>query len=167
MGRGAAPTAEQRVIANELRAAQRGHQSEQHDGKDGHGAGEREHADVDVNFLEPRQPWRRGDDTVEQPSRDEQARGESYAREQRAFGQQLRHQAAAGCAERLPNGELALAPRAAGQQHAGEIGARHEEHKPRGAEEYPDRPPHGPNQLLPQRRDPNADRIGVAAVLVL
>ena len=58
------------------------------------------------------------------------------------FGEELAQQADPAGAERRAHGQLRLARRRAREQQVGDVGARHEQHEPDGAEQDQERRPH-------------------------
>ena len=107
---------------------QRGDQSEHHacDRDDAEGEQQRRAVDGERETERKVAHWKRSDQDVDGPEREQDAKCAAGGRQQEAFGEKLADQAGAGGAERQADGDLPLAHRGAREQQAGEIGGHDE-----------------------------------------
>ena len=130
----------------------RGNEPSDDAGSDGDAQRERQHRRIQVHFVQSRNRFRsKRDQRVEAPRRKQHAENAAGEREQQSLGEQLPQDAPAPAAERSADGELALACRAACEQHAGDVRASDEEHQYDRAEQRLQRRPHRTDQIVEQR----------------
>jgi hypothetical protein len=113
---------------------------------------------ADTDGRDPRQAGRRKRaDHGDAPERERQPDDPAYRREERAFRQQLPHQAPSSGAERSAHRKFAAARRRSRQQQVADVRADHHKKKSDDAEQYQKCRADVADDLMVQREDGHAD----------
>ena len=133
-------------------ALQRRHQTEQGAGHDRDAEREREDVPVETEVERNRRRQRevRGGQQVEQPDRQPDAGAAGQQAQQRRLGQQTPHERPARRAQRQAHRDLLAPVECAGEQEAGEVGARQQQHQP---DDHHQQPRRRPDEDVQRRED--------------